>query len=194
MKIIITESQLNTIILTEDEKEWKDKVKEYKEEVSKISKKVDDIGLGGPIATFLTRISATESCYGLNESNGSNNIYQIDKTAFDDTQSITSHPGLKKKFIKIESKTGIVWSDQKYSDIRNDKFKNGIAARLLLSNKPGKVPTDIKGQASYWKKHYNSLSGGGTEKDFIDKNKGEGLEHCKFYGKNKLDSRPSKKS
>ena len=36
MKIIITESQLNTIILTEDEKEWKDKVKEYKEEVSKI--------------------------------------------------------------------------------------------------------------------------------------------------------------
>ncbi len=74
MKIIITESQLNTIILTEDEKEWKDKVKEYKEEVSKISKKVDDIVLVGSIATFLTRITATESCYRLNESNGSNNI------------------------------------------------------------------------------------------------------------------------
>ena len=194
MKIIITENQLNRIILTEDEKEWKDKVKEYKEEVSKISKKVDDIGLGSPIATFLTRISATESCYGLNGSNGSNNIYQIDKTAFDDTQRTKSHPGLVQKFKKIESITGFVWLDQKYSDIRNDKFKNGIAARLLLGNKPGKVPTDLKGQAIYWKKHYNSLSGGGTEEDFIDKNKGDALEHCKFYGKNKLDSETPKKS
>ena len=100
MKIIITENQLNRIILTEDEKEWKDKVKEYKEEVSKISKKVDDIGLGSPIATFLTRISATESCYGLNGSNGSNNIYQIDKTAFDDTQRTKSHPGLVQKLVR----------------------------------------------------------------------------------------------
>ena len=146
------------------------------------------------MATFLTRISATESCYGLNRSNGKNNIYQVDKTAFDDTQNIKSHPRLVDKFKKIKDKTDIVWSAQTYSDIRNDKFKNGIAARLLLSNKPGKIPSDLKGQASYWKKYYNSSSGKGGEQDFIDKNEGEGLEHCKFYGKNEIDKTKKKKT
>jgi hypothetical protein len=194
MKIIITENQLKKILLSESEQEWKDKVKEYKDEVTKISKRVDSIGLGGSVATFLTRISATESCYGLNRSNGKNNIYQVDKTAFDDTQNTKSHPRLVDKFKKIKDKTDIVWSAQTYSDIRNDKFKNGIAARLLLSNKPGKIPSDLKGQASYWKKYYNSSSGKGGEQDFIDKNEGEGLEHCKFYGKNEIDKTKKKKT
>tara|TARA_R110000751_G_scaffold191101_1_gene296803 strand:- start:49 stop:642 length:594 start_codon:yes stop_codon:yes gene_type:complete len=187
MKIIITENQLSKLILVETEKEWVDKVKEYKNEVSEISKRVDKIGLGSSVATFLNRISATESCYGLNKSNGKNNIYQIDKTAFDDTQKTKSHPGLVDKFKKIEDKTKIIWSAQTYSDIRNNKFKNGIAARLLLSNKPGKIPTDLKGQSNYWKKYYNSSKGGGSTQDFIDKNEGEGIEHCKFYGKNEVD-------
>ncbi len=194
MKIIITENQLKRIILSESEKDWVDKVKEYKKEVTKISQRVDGIGLGSSVSTFLTRISATESCYGLNKTNGKNNIYQIDKTAFDDTQNTKSHPGLVDKFKKIENKTGIVWSAETYSDVRNDKFKNGITARLLLSNKPGKIPSDLKGQASYWKKHYNSSSGKGGEQDFIDKNEGDGLEHCKFYGKNEIDKNKKKKT
>jgi len=187
MKIIITENQLKKIILSETDEEWKKKVKEYKDEVTKISKKVDSIDIGSSVATFLTRISATESCYGLNKSNGKNNIYQVDKVAFDDTQDIKSHQGLIDKFKKIENKTGIVWTGQTYNDIRGDKFKNGIAARLLLGNKPGKIPSDLEGQATYWKKHYNTSSGKGGEQDFIDKNEGEGLEHCKFYAKNEID-------
>ena len=193
MKIIITENQLNRIILTESEQDWKEKVKEYKKEISKISKKVDAIGLGSPIATFLTRIAATESCYGLNKSNGKNNVYQIDNIAFSDTQNIKSHPKLKEKFKKIKDKTGINWSGETYSDIRGDKFKNGIAARLLLGNKPGKIPTDLKGQSSYWKKYYNTSSGAGGEQDFIDKNEGDGIEHCIFYGKKEIDKNKKKK-
>ena len=192
MKIKITETQLKKVILTESKKDWEAKVREYKKEVSNISKRVDKIGLGSPIATFLTRIAATESCYGLNKTNGKNNIYQIDDTAFNDTQDIKSHPGLKEKFKIIKDKTGIVWTSQTYSDIRNDKFKNGIAARLLLSNKPGKIPTDLKGQANYWKRHYNSSEGAGGVQDFIDKNEGEGLEHCIFYGKKEIDKNKKK--
>ena len=60
MKIIITENQLKKILLSESEQEWKDKVKEYKKEVSEISKRVDNIGIGSSVATFLTRISATD--------------------------------------------------------------------------------------------------------------------------------------
>ena len=153
MKIIITESQLEKILLSESEQEWKDKVKEFKKEVSKISKRVDNVGIGSSVATFLTRISATESCYGLNKSNGKNNIYQVDKTAFDDTQDTKSHPGLVDKFKKIENKTGIVWSGETYSDIRNDKFKNGIAARLTywVTNQE-KYLQDLKGQATLLEK------------------------------------------
>ena len=122
---------------------------------------MDNIGLGSPIATFLTRIAATESCYGLNKTNGKNNVFQVDDIAFDDTQDIKSHPGLKEKFKIIKDKTGINWSGETYTNIRGDKFKNGIAARLLLGNKPGKIPTDLNGQAKYWKKYYNTGSGEG---------------------------------
>jgi hypothetical protein len=192
MKIIITENQLKKVILAEGEQDWEKKVKEFKKSVSEIAKKVDNIGLGSPIATFLTRIAATESCYGLNKTNGKNNVFQVDDIAFNDTQDIKSHPGLGDKFKKIKDKTGINWSGETYTNIRGDKFKNGIAARLLLGNKPGKIPTDLKGQANYWKKYYNSSSGGGGEQDFIDKNEGDGLEHCIFYGKKEIDKNKKK--
>ena len=32
------------------------------------------------------------------------------------------------------------------------------------------------------------------EQYFIDKNEGEGLEHCKFYGKNEIDKTKKKKT
>jgi len=192
MKIIITENQLKKVILSEGEQDWEKKVKEFKKSVSEIAKKVDNIGLGSPIATFLTRIAATESCYGLNKTNGKNNVFQIDDIAFDDTQDIKSHPGLKEKFKIIKDKTGINWSGETYTNIRSDKFKNGIAARLLLGNKPGKIPTDLDGQAKYWKKYYNTGSGKGGEQDFIDKNEGDGLEHCIYYGKKEIEKNKKK--
>lgn len=187
MKIIITENQLKKLILNENENAWLNEVKKAKKDVSKISDRVDNIGLGSKISSFLTRISATETCYGLNKTNGENNIYQIDKLAFNDTQNTSSHPRLKDKFKTIKEKTGIEWMGQNYGDIRNDKFKNGIAARLLLSNKPGTIPNTLEGQAKYWKEHYNTSSGKGTVEDFINKNGGEGLEHCMYYGKNEYD-------
>ena len=40
-------------------------------------------------------------------------------------------------------------------------------ARLGLANVPESIPSDLKGQAQYWKDHWNTESGKGTPEHFI---------------------------
>ena len=42
-----------------------------------------------------------------------------------------------------------------------------IFARLHYLFKPGKIPSDITGQAEYWKKWYNTIEGAGTVDQYI---------------------------
>ena len=55
-------------------------------------------------------------------------------------------------------------------------MKNGIAARLVLSNIPSSIPSDLKKQAKYWKDNYNTSAGDGTVNDFI--NKSSNIKAC----------------
>jgi hypothetical protein len=59
--------------------------------------------------------------------------------------------------------------------------KNAIAARLVLSNIPENIPSDLKGQADYWKRYYNTSAGAGTANDFIKKS--TNLKACIAYVK-----------
>jgi len=158
-----------------------DAVETAKDKVKAIAIKVDNLGLGSPIAEFLTRIAAVESCYGLNRRAGKD-IWQIDSIGFEDTQNLASHPGLQKKFDILKAK-GIDWMSKTHIDIESNIFLNCIAARLLLGNKPGSIPSDLKGQAVYWKTYYNSSSkyAEGHENDFIKKNTGSGVLGCIDY-------------
>ena len=179
-----------TDILNEDDdkkakearlKAKKQKVLNAKNSVYKIAKKIDSIGLGDSAATFLTRVAAVESCYGLN-TNAGNNIWQVDRIAFEDTQDTSSHPGLTKKFNTIVSSSiAINWPDVTYEQTKNNKILNCLAARLYLVNQPSSIPNTVETQASYWKNNYNTAAGAGGYNDFILKNKDNGIMGCIGY-------------
>ena len=50
----------------------------------------------------------------------------------------------------------------------NDRFATALA-RMIYYSKPGKIPSDPDGQASYWKRYYNTYSGAGTISEYMDK-------------------------
>ena len=93
-------------------------------------------------------------------------IWQVDLIGFKDTQDIISHPGLRKKYQKIQEHFGIDWRTVQWMDLRKPLY-SALAARLLLSNKPRAIPRDLRGQAEYWKQHYNTPKGKGTVAKFI---------------------------
>ena len=39
--------------------------------------------------------------------------------------------------------------------------------RIHYYRKSGAIPLDVEGQAAYWKKHYNTVHGKGTEEEYI---------------------------
>lgn len=96
-------------------------------------------------------------------------IWQVDLTGFRDTQDTTSHPGLVSKFQEIQRRFGIDWPSVQWEDLRKPLY-SGLAARLFLSNVAESIPlaSNVTGQASYWKRHYNTESGAGTEARFIE--------------------------
>lgn len=42
-----------------------------------------------------------------------------------------------------------------------------VFCRLHYLRKPGRIPNTIEGMAAYWKKHYNTYLGKGTEEEFV---------------------------
>ena len=96
-------------------------------------------------------------------------IWQVDLIGFMDTQNNASHPGLHAKYQKIQEHFGIDWPTVQWMDLRKPLF-SALAARLLLFNKSPPIPpaSDLRGQAMYWKLHYNTTSGNGTVQKFID--------------------------
>ena len=121
---------------------------------------------------FMYRIACVESNFGMhpNTYHGDyhGGIWQVDPMGFVDTQNVASHPKLTAKFEKIQAATGISWKDASYEDLRKPIY-SGIAARLRLLNIPEAIPTDLRGQAKYWKKHYNTEKGKGTVEDFMSR-------------------------
>ena len=181
--------RLKNILNEDDDKKAKEarlkakkqKVLNAKNSVYKIAKKIDSIGLGAPAATFLTRIAAVESCYGLNTKAG-NNVWQVDSIAFEDTKNTSSHPGLTKKFnIITSSSISIDWPSITYERVKSSKLLNCLAARLYLGNLPGALPNRLQDQALYWKNNYNTSAGAGGYDDFISKNKDSGIMGCIDY-------------
>lgn len=169
MKIIITENQYKKLkeSLEDFNLAKEEKVKSAKNYVRDVATQVNSLGLGSDVTDFMVRVAAVETCYGLATNNV--DIWQIDPIAFKDTKDTTSHPSLKKKLGEIKKQKNIDWKSLSQSNMEASPLKNGIAARLVLSNIPSSVPSDLQGQARYWKNNYNTSAGGGTVNDFIRK-------------------------
>lgn len=186
MKIILTETQLKKLIedveslnTSEESLSSKEsKVQVAKNNVEAIAKKINGYGLGADVTDFMVRVAAVESCYGL--ATGNVDIWQIDTIAFKDTKDTKAHPALKKKIQKLKE-YDIDWLKLTQTEMENSMTKNAIAARLVLSNIPSAIPTDLQGQATYWKNNYNTSAGAGTANDFIKKS--SNLKACTAYVK-----------
>ena len=147
------------------------------------------------IASFMERVSKVESCYGTNpstytRSSFTKGIFQLDKAS---SLATIGYQGkspdgneLLKKYINecrsiVKSKVGLSWDMVPYSNIAKPLY-NVIAARIFIGvkirsynydKKTGKlteikhpIPTDLNGQAKWWKSRYNTKAGGGSEANF----------------------------
>ena len=131
---------------------------------------VSDIqSLFGDDKQFLRRVAYVESKDGTDpntyRSGYCGGIWQVDVAGFNDTQATGSHPKLVAKYEKIKDRFGIDWPKVEWSDLKKPLY-SGLAARLFLLNIPASIPSDIPGQAKYWKDHYNK-TGKGTVEKFI---------------------------
>jgi hypothetical protein len=142
--------------------------------VEDVSSAIARVEASMPSKGFLKEISRAESRLGQDSLTYRQGYFggpmQVDKIGFEDTQDIKSHPKLMRKYAKIEKDFGIKWQEVVWEDLTNP-LHSAIAARLLLSNVPGEIPSEKSGRAGYWKKHYNSEAGAGTVKHFLASNK-----------------------
>jgi hypothetical protein len=67
-----------------------------------------------------------------------------------------------------EEKTQLRYEDvnRKYLD---DPYVTTSLARHILASNPDTIPSDLAGQATYWKTNWNSMVGEGEEGEFIEK-------------------------
>ena len=125
---------------------------------------------------FLRRIAYVESRDGTDldtyRSGYHGGIWQVDESAFRDTQDFTSHPELLAKYEMIRMEFGIDWLQAvQWMDLRKPLY-SGIAARLFISNIPSEIPCDIAGQGNYWADLYNRTG----QQQFIDDIEGLGCK------------------
>ncbi len=132
---------------------------------------VDQLFGGGE---FLKRIAKVESDFGATKGtfrkSGDRGIWQLNqKTGFKETKNVKAHPRLKQAHAKIREELGIDWNEVSFGDLEKPLIA-ALAARLFLLTIPEKIPDTLKGQAAYWKKHYNTTKGKGTTREFIEVN------------------------
>ena len=136
--------------------------------VRAVNNRIQDVF--GDDRQFLRRIAFVESKDGEDPNtfrpDYHGGIWQVDEIAFGATKDTASHPGLVTKHQQIFERFGINWARVDWTELRIPLY-SGLAARLLISNVPDPIPCDIAGQAAYWKLHYNTIAGAGTEEKFI---------------------------
>lgn len=147
------------------------------------------------IKSFMKRLAAVESCYGTHPNtysrpSATKGIFQLDKTS--SLRSI-GYKGQQsqgnwviKKLLedakkKVNTNLGLNWDMTPYESLAKPLY-NALACRLFLEikmrdykydqaknkittvEKP--IPSDLSGQAKWWKDRYNTSAGAGTEAKF----------------------------
>lgn len=152
-------------------------------------------GDGNNIKTFMKRLSAVESCYGTNprtysRPSSTKGIFQLDKASSLKTIGYKGQKpqgnwaikqSIKDAKSKISRDLGLNWDMVPYDSLAKPLY-NALACRMFLEvrmkdykydretnkitaiDKP--IPSDLNGQAKWWKDRYNTSSGAGTENKF----------------------------
>lgn len=130
-------------------------------------------------SVFLKRIARAESDLGRHPSTFRQGyhggIWQVDRMGYQETQNVAAHPSLRRLHAAVALKfaaagvAGVVWSQRTWADCLMPAY-SCMAARLYLALIPAPIPYALVDQAQYWKQYYNTLSGAGTERHFIEAN------------------------
>ena len=118
------------------------------------------------VAKFLVEIAQVETNCGQywdKTKYAGMGITQIDKIAFIDVKKRT------KRSVKetVLNEFGIDIDFMEWIELRHNPFLGLLVARLFLLLKKGDIPETIEGRAAYWKKHYNSSKGKGSEQKYL---------------------------
>ena len=91
-------------------------------------------------------------------------IFQMEPNTFNDIRDnyLVHKPDLMHKVIVISGGTALRPTEAEWN------LKTAIIfCRLHYLRKPDALPSTIEGMAAYWKQHYNTYLGAGTEEQFI---------------------------
>lgn len=72
----------------------------------------------------------------------------------------------------IKEEFDIEMTEVKWRELEHNPLLSFIACRLKYILIPEAIPKTVKGRAAYWKEHYNTVAGKGTEEEYI-KNAGK---------------------
>lgn len=134
---------------------------------------VDEVIPDGTGGQFMLRMAAQESDFGQAPGTfrleGDKGIMQIStNSAFGEVKRriALGSGSVFEGAQKLKEKLGIDIASMTEADL--DKPLVSVAfARLYLLGIAEPIPKDVAAQASYWKRHYNTVNGAGTEEQFI---------------------------
>lgn len=89
---------------------------------------------------------------------------QVDEIGYRET---VLQLGLRKYWDRIQERLSIDWTKTTWNDLEKPLYSE-LAARLFLARLSAPIPTNLEGQANYWKTHYNTVGGSGTPEKFIN--------------------------
>jgi len=133
------------------------------------------------ISDFMTNLAMTESNIGGDkEWSGSSSPFQIDPIRYQDLQqkatvgeqTTIDRASLANELLGLDSRYGAGFDILNLSDKeRRDPLIGALLTRMALANIKPSIPTDLTGQAHYWKDYWNThaKNAKGKPSDFINK-------------------------
>ena len=96
-------------------------------------------------------------------------FFQIEKATIDDI--LDNYAVYRPVIMNTLIDFGLIQGDEHFSVMTNIALQVAFC-RLHYRRVPEPLPKNLKGMAKYWKKFYNTAGGKGTEKHFLQANKG----------------------
>tara|TARA_B100001939_G_C16940453_1_gene618103 strand:+ start:178 stop:2676 length:2499 start_codon:yes stop_codon:yes gene_type:complete len=136
---------------------------------------IDAVSFGDDnVRLFLNRVAQAESKFGNDENTfntPSPNIFQVEKDGgFLEVQRRLQAKDIganvKRYNKKLKDTFNIDLTEVSYEDLDKPIISAAFARAYLLIF-PDPIPTDLKGQANYWKNNYNTGAGKGTVSRFV---------------------------
>tara|TARA_R110002020_G_scaffold104770_2_gene244907 strand:- start:544 stop:978 length:435 start_codon:yes stop_codon:yes gene_type:complete len=94
--------------------------------------------------------------------------FQIEPNTIDDV--LDNYAKYRPEIMQTLVDLGLIHGDEHFSVMSNIALQVAFC-RLCYRRVPEKLPPNLKGMASYWKKYYNTAKGKGTIKHFLEANK-----------------------